>query len=77
MTDYSGGTLTLALPGSQLPRGISQLSIKRRAYNPSAGRWNDEQPATGVAVGAGSNGNALIHLQQVQRKALTVVEVQP
>ncbi len=77
MTDYSGGTLTLALPGGQLPRGISQLSIKRRAYNQSAGRWDAEQPATGVAIGAGPNGLALIHLLQVQRKALTIVEIQP
>ncbi|HKQ73372.1 MAG TPA: hypothetical protein VJ810_06585 [Blastocatellia bacterium] len=77
ITDYSGGTLTLALPGSQLQRGISQLSFKRRAYNQGAGRWDAEQPATGVAVTSGSNGRVLIHLQQVQRKALTVVEIQP
>jgi len=77
MTDYSGGTLTLALPGAQLPHGIGQLAIKRRAYNTNTGRWGSEQPATGVAVVTGSNGMGLVHLQQVQRKALTIVEIRP
>jgi hypothetical protein len=77
MTDYTGGTLTLELPGSQLPHGLSQLSIKRRTYNASTGRWATEQLATGVAISPGPSGKVLVQLQQVQRKALTIVEIQP
>jgi hypothetical protein len=77
MTDYNGGTMTLELPGDQLPRGISQLSIKRRTYDETTGRWSPEQPATGVAFNAGPNGKILVHFQQVYRKALSIVEVRP
>jgi hypothetical protein len=65
------------LPGTQLPRGISQLSVKRRTYNATTGRWAPEQAAAGVAISAGSGGKILVQLQQVQRKALTIVEIQP
>ena len=77
MTDYSGGTLTLELPGSQLPRGVSQLLIKRRTYNENSGRWASEQFVTGVVIRPGPNGKILVPFQQVQRKALTIVEIQP
>jgi hypothetical protein len=77
MTDYSGGALTLALPAYQLPHGIGQLVIKRRTYNQNTGRWGAEQSGAGVAVVPGSNGWVLVHLQQVQRKALTIVEILP
>jgi hypothetical protein len=77
MTDYSGGTLTLELPGSQLPRGINQLSIKRRTYNANTRYWAPEQFATGVAISLGQDGKVLVHFQQVQRKALTIVEIHP
>jgi hypothetical protein len=77
MTDYSGGELTLALPSAQLPHGIGQLEIKRRTYYQNTGRWGPEQPATGVAVVPGSNGRVLVHLQQVLKKALTIIEIHP
>jgi hypothetical protein len=77
MTDYTGGTLTLELPGSQLPLGLSQLSTKRRTYNANTGRWAPEQLATGIAISPGPSGKVLVQLQQVQRKALTIMEIQP
>ena len=77
MTDYSGGSVTLELPAGQLPRGVTQLSVMRRTYNEATGRWAPEQPATGIAVNAGPLGKVLVQLQQVQRKALTIVAIRP
>ena len=69
MTDYSGGTMTLEFPGVQLP------IVKRQIYNETTHRWDPEQVATDVTRSR-SGGSVLVYLQN-QRKALTIVEIQP
>lgn len=72
MTDYSGGTLTLELPGGQSP-----LAITRRKYNALTARWGPERVVTGVPVSAGPDGKVRVQFADVERKALTIVEVRP
>ena len=74
MTDYSGGTITLELPGTpvQLPL------VKRRTYNQVTGRWAQEEVATDVTPTRGpSGGSVLVQLNQIQQKALIIVEIRP
>lgn len=72
MTDYSGGTITLELPGTPVQVPL----VKRRIYNQTTGRWAPEQVANGVNF-TRTGGSVLVELNQIQQKALTIVEIQP
>ena len=72
MTDFTGGSATLELPGP-----VTVSATRQRIYDEQSGRWRPLGPLPGARVRAGPGGEVLVGLGTVQRKNLIVVDVQP